>query len=47
MAIPTPHNAAKKEDISADTSTLDHKIDQLVYSLYGLTAEEIKSCWWS
>ena len=34
--------AAKKEDISADTSTLDHKIDQLVYSLYGLTAEEIK-----
>jgi len=33
--------AAKKADPSADTSALEAEIDQLVYALYGLTAEEI------
>ena len=33
--------AAKKEDSSADTTALEHKIDELVYKLYGLTEEEI------
>ena len=34
--------AAKKQDPTADTSTLEKEIDQLVYQLYGLTEEEIK-----
>ena len=34
--------AAKAQDSKADTSKLEAKIDQLVYPLYGLTAEEIK-----
>jgi hypothetical protein len=33
--------AAKKANPAADTSTLEAEIDQLVYQLYGLTAEEI------
>ena len=33
--------AAKKTDITTDTSELEHKIDELVYQLYGLTEEEI------
>jgi len=33
--------AAKKADPSADTRALEAEIDQLVYALYGLTAEEI------
>lgn len=33
--------AAKKADATADTSELEHKIDELVYELYGLTEEEI------
>lgn len=33
--------AAKKQDPSADTSALEAQIDDLVYALYGLTAEEI------
>ena len=33
--------AAKKADPSADVSALEAEIDQLVYSLYGLTREEI------
>ena len=34
--------AAKAQDSKADTSSLETEIDQLVYQLYGLTAEEIK-----
>ena len=34
--------AAKKADNSADTSAMEAEIDRLVYSLYGLTEEEIK-----
>ena len=33
--------AAKKADATADTRELEHKIDELVYELYGLTDEEI------
>lgn len=33
--------AAKKFDSTADTTALEHKIDELVYKLYGLTSEEI------
>ena len=32
--------AAKKLDINADTSDLESQIDELVYTLYGLTEEE-------
>jgi adenine-specific DNA-methyltransferase len=32
----------KKQNPFADTSNLEHQIDQLVYKLYGLTSEEIK-----
>jgi adenine-specific DNA-methyltransferase len=32
----------KKQNPEADTSNLEHQIDQLVYKLYGLTSEEIK-----
>ena len=34
--------ALKKENPSADTSSLEAEIDQLVYELYGLTEEEIE-----
>ena len=34
--------AAKAQDSKADTSNLEAEIDQLVYQLYDLTAEEIK-----
>ena len=34
--------AAKKVSSTADTSTLEAEIDQLVYKLYDLTPEEIK-----
>lgn len=34
--------AAKKADNTADTSELEHKIDELVYKLYGLTEDELK-----
>ena len=33
---------AKKSDLKADTTALETEIDQLVYQLYELTAEEIK-----
>lgn len=33
--------AAKKQNSAADTSALEREIDQQVYSLYGLTSEEI------
>ncbi|WP_228037075.1 hypothetical protein, partial [Cuspidothrix issatschenkoi] len=33
---------AKKSDPKADTTALETEIDQLVYQLYELTAEEIK-----
>ena len=33
--------AAKKADNTVDTTALEHKIDDLVYKLYGLTKEEI------
>jgi hypothetical protein len=33
--------AAKRRNPSADTSTMEAEIDQLVYRLYGLTAEEM------
>jgi hypothetical protein len=32
----------KKQNTSADTTTLETQIDQLVYQLYGLTEEEVK-----
>jgi hypothetical protein len=34
--------ATKKANPQADTSKLEHKIDELVYKLYGLTEDEIK-----
>ena len=34
--------AAKRADNTADTSAMEAEIDRLVYSLYGLTEEEIK-----
>jgi hypothetical protein len=33
---------AKQQNPDADTSQLEHQIDQLVYKLYDLTEEEIK-----
>lgn len=33
--------SAKKENLYADTTILEHEIDQLVYQLYGLTEKEI------
>ncbi|MCI0698350.1 hypothetical protein L0337_40900 [candidate division KSB1 bacterium] len=33
--------AAKRANAAADVSALEGEIDQLVYRLYGLTAEEI------
>lgn len=33
--------AAKKANPQADTSDLEHQIDQLVYKLYNLTPDEI------
>ena len=33
---------AKKADNAADTSAMEAEIDRLVYTLYGLTKEEIK-----
>jgi hypothetical protein len=33
--------AARRADPAADVSALEREIDQLVYRLYGLTAEEI------
>ena len=33
--------ALKQKDPQADTSALERQIDQMVYKLYGLTAEEI------
>ena len=30
-----------KPDAITDTTALEHQIDQLVYQLYGLTADEI------
>jgi len=34
--------AAKQKNPAADTSELEHEIDQHVYALYALTPEEIK-----
>ena len=34
--------AAKRADPTADTSALEREIDQRVYALYGVTADEIK-----
>ncbi len=34
--------AARRAEPSADTSSLEGEIDQLVYQLYGLSEEEIK-----
>jgi len=33
---------AKRADPSADTTALEREIDERVYRLYGLTADEIK-----
>jgi adenine-specific DNA-methyltransferase len=33
---------AKQRDADADVSAMEREIDQLVYALYGLTAEEIQ-----
>ena len=35
--------AAKQRDAEADVSALEREIDELVYALYGLTPEEIKT----
>ena len=35
--------AAKQKNPTADTSALEREINQQVYALYGLTAEEIKT----
>ena len=35
--------AKKKDNPDTDISTLERQIDQLVYQLYGLTAEEIRT----
>jgi len=37
----TPKTPSKSLDPTADTTALEAEIDQLVYALYGLTAEEI------
>jgi Alw26I/Eco31I/Esp3I family type II restriction m6 adenine DNA methyltransferase len=42
VAIVNKILAAKAADPKADTSTLERRIDEIVYSLYGLTEEEIK-----
>ena len=34
--------AAKRADPAADTAAVEGEIDELVYALYGLTADEIK-----
>jgi hypothetical protein len=34
--------AAKRADGAADTAALEREIDERVYRLYGLTAEEVK-----
>jgi hypothetical protein len=34
--------AAQKKDPNADTSPLEHQIDQMVYKIYDLTPEEIE-----
>ncbi|GHT48768.1 hypothetical protein FACS1894102_2400 [Spirochaetia bacterium] len=34
--------AAKAADPQADTQGLEQEIDRMVYSLYGLTAEEVQ-----
>lgn len=34
--------AAKQRNAEADTTTLEHEIDEHVYQLYGLTADEVK-----
>jgi len=34
--------SSKQQNPTADTSNLEHQIDQLVYKLYDLTEEEIK-----
>jgi hypothetical protein len=35
--------AVKTDDPKADTGALETQIDEAVYTLYGLTAEEIKA----
>ena len=35
--------SAKQRDAEADVSGLERKVDELVYALYGLTPEEIKT----
>jgi hypothetical protein len=35
--------AAKRANPQADTSEMESEIDRMVYALYGLTAEEIKT----
>ncbi len=37
----TTRTSSKSLDPAADTTALEAEIDQLVYALYGLTAEEI------
>ncbi len=34
--------AAKQRDAEADVNALEREIDELVYAIYSLTAEEIK-----
>ena len=34
---------AKQRDAEADVGALERELDELVYALYGLTLEEIKS----
>lgn len=39
--IMVKNDSFRKTDASSDTSELEHRIDKLVYELYGLTDEEI------
>jgi hypothetical protein len=34
--------SARQKDAAAYSSALEHKIDEMVYKLYGLTAEELR-----
>ena len=42
MSVCYPLLKAKRSDGAADTAALEREIDERVYRLYGLTAEEIK-----
>jgi adenine-specific DNA-methyltransferase len=41
--LPGAHTDFEKERLARQIESADHRIDELVYELYGLTAEEIKT----